>query len=168
MALLLLGAVPAFTCETTPGAHDEPWSVLANLPTWALPVFTGADFAEAYRISYRHNPFLVSGDFNGDGHLDLAVRVEARSSGEGGIFIVHAGDQGSFLLGAGQSFGNGGKDFRWIGSWYTFPQGPVDQNHDSGPPPELLGDAVMVVAPEAASALIYWNGSAYGWYQQGD
>jgi hypothetical protein len=35
-------------------------------------------------------------------------------------------------------------------------------------PPVLRGDALMVVKLEAASAIVYWTGSEYAWYQQGD
>ena len=34
--------------------------------------------------------------------------------------------------------------------------------------PHLRGDALLVGRSEAASALIYWNGKRYVWFQQGD
>jgi hypothetical protein len=34
--------------------------------------------------------------------------------------------------------------------------------------PKLHGNALLVSKSEAASALIYWNGTRYVWLQQGD
>jgi hypothetical protein len=34
--------------------------------------------------------------------------------------------------------------------------------------PRLHGEALLVGKSEAASALIYWNGKRYVWFQQGD
>jgi hypothetical protein len=33
---------------------------------------------------------------------------------------------------------------------------------------KFCGDAILVSKTEAASALIYWDGKRYGWYQQAD
>jgi hypothetical protein len=34
--------------------------------------------------------------------------------------------------------------------------------------PRLHGEALLVGKSEATSALIYWNGKRYVWFQQGD
>jgi hypothetical protein len=44
----------------------------------------------------------------------------------------------------------------------------VQRGADETAPPTLKGDALMVIKTESASALIYWNGRGYSWYQQGD
>ena len=49
-----------------------------------------------------------------------------------------------------------------------FHRGPVGKGADGKAPPKLRGDALMVIKTESASALIYWNGTRYAWYQQGD
>jgi hypothetical protein len=64
--------------------------------------------------------------------------------------------------------GNAGDDFSWMDAWYVFQRGPVRRGADEKAPPKLRGDALMVSKSESASALIYWNGKNYAWYQQGD
>lgn len=44
----------------------------------------------------------------------------------------------------------------------------VGRGADGKAPPKLRGDGLMVIKTESASALIYWNGKRYAWYQQGD
>lgn len=48
------------------------------------------------------------------------------------------------------------------------PRGPVGQGAAGKKPPNLRGDAIMAIKTEAASALIFWDGKRYAWYQQGD
>jgi hypothetical protein len=52
--------------------------------------------------------------------------------------------------------------------WQVYPRGPVEEGVEAGPPPKLRGEALLVEKSESASALIYWNGKRYVWYQQGD
>jgi hypothetical protein len=44
----------------------------------------------------------------------------------------------------------------------------VGRGADQKKPPVLRGDALYVEKTESASAIIYWDGSTYRWYQQGD
>jgi hypothetical protein len=101
------------------------------------------------------NPFLLQGDFDGDHRLDLAVLVTRRDTGARGIAVVHAGAPRAVVLGAGHALGNGGDDFTWMDAWSVQPK-----------PPDR--DALLLEKLESASAIVYWDGAAYRWKQQGD
>jgi hypothetical protein len=111
-------------------------------------------------LSFRMNPFYLSGDFNGDGKIDIAVLVKQRTTGKLGIAIVHGATDKVTMRGAGVAIGNGGDDFEWMGSWRVYSKDSVAREAGAGGVPHLHGDALLVSKSEAASALIYWNGSA--------
>jgi hypothetical protein len=117
-----------------------------------------------YRITARLNPFYLHGDFDGDGRADYAVLI-ARGE-ENGILICRASEGKPIILGAGRPF-NGMRDLNFD-AWMIYPKEPVQRGVGEGSPPTLRGDAVEVVWSEKASALLYWNGSGFQWYQQGD
>ena len=124
---------------------------------------------EAYALSDRLNPFYLQADFNGDGQMDTAVLVQEKATGKQGILIAHIGANEHYVLGAGNATGNGGDDFSWLGAWQVYPQGEVPQSlYLEAAPPTLRGDALLVFKLEASSSIIYWTGTDYDWYQQGD
>jgi hypothetical protein len=84
--------------------------------------------------------------------------VKERSTGKLGIAIVHGTTGKVTILGAGFGVGNGGDDFEWMDSWQVCSK--------TRNVPRLRGDALLVEKSEAASALIYWNGKRYVWFQQ--
>ena len=153
---------------TSAQAEEPSWEQRQSIPRWAVPLLEHPGFSENYPLSTRLNPFLVQGDFNGDGRIDLAILVEQKDTRAAGIAIVHAGAGRPIVTGAGTPLGAGGRDFSWMKAWQVYSKGPVLQGAGPEPPPELRGDALLVKALEAASAVIYWNGSEYRWYQQGD
>jgi hypothetical protein len=63
---------------------------------------------------------------------------------------------------------SGGDDFSWLDHWFTFTKDRVLPGADGSAPPTLRGDALWVEKSESASAVIYWSGSKFSWYQQGD
>jgi hypothetical protein len=140
----------------------------SSIPPGVIEAFRKSGLAEKYMFSTGVNPFYVQGDFNGDGKLDCAILVKQKSSGKLGIAIVHAGVNNVKVLGAGRAFGNGGDDFSWMDAWYVYSKGPVSLGVGEGSPPKLKGDALMLIKTESASSLVYWTGTQYRWYQQGD
>jgi hypothetical protein len=140
--------------------HDIPESVQRAMSNSSL--------AKDYDVSFHMNPFYVSGDFNGDGKIDVAVLVKQRSTGKLGIAIVHGATDKITILGAGIAIGNGGDDFEWMDSWEIYPKNRVGRGTGETSVPHLRGDALLAGKSEAASALIYWNGKRYVWYQHGD
>lgn len=148
------------------GPSDLDYVIGASLPPWAVDSLAKFPKTANYTLSARLNPYYVQGDFDGDGSADMAVLVVEKASGKHGIaFILRRGIE---IVGAGRAIGNGGDDLSWIDAWYVYEKGMVEQGASDDAPPTLKGDAVMAIKTESASGLIYWNGSGFAWYQQGD
>ena len=150
------------------GVDDLPWPVNQNLPSQVYEAFSIYPDTGKYILSAHVNPFYVHGDFDGDGQLDTAILIKEKSSLKIGIAILHSGSKTAFVLGAGNTLGNGGDDFSWMDAWHIYQKGQVSRGADETKPPVLKGDALYVEKTESASALLYWTGEAYAWYQQGD
>jgi hypothetical protein len=144
-------------------AREPTWQELQNLPSWAGSILGEQRFTSTYALSTRINPYFLQGDFNGDGRLDVAVLVERKATAQQGIAILHAGSMNPIVVGAGREIGNGGADFSWLDAWSIEARDTRGKNA-----PALRGDALLVQKLESASGLIYWDGTAYRWRQQGD
>jgi hypothetical protein len=144
-------------------AREPTWPELQNLPSWAGSILSEQRFASTYAITTRINPYFLQGDFNGDGRLDIAVMIEHKPTMQQGIAILHAGPMTPIVVGAGREIGNGGADFSWLDAWSIETRDPRGKSA-----PTLRGDALLVQKLESASGLIYWDGAAYRWRQQGD
>jgi len=145
--------------DVTAHAHDTPEAINRAI--------TNGFLAKEYELSFHMNPFYLRGDFNRDGKADIAVVVKQRSTGKLGIAIINGATDKVTVVGAGNAIGNGGDDFEWMDSWQVYSKGRAIQEAE-GSVPHLRGDALLVGKSEAASALIYWNGKRYAWFQQGD
>jgi len=118
-----------------------------------------------YEISGKINPFYLRGDFDGDSRPDHAVLI--RRNNQQGVMICRVGSAKPIVLGAGTEFSQM-KDLRFD-AWQVHPRGRrVERGVGEGKPPVLLGDAILMEWEESASALVYWNGKRFVWYQQGD
>lgn len=125
-------------------------------PSWAYAQVEGTDIERAYDLRSASNPFMLHGDFDGDGQTDVAAWVERRSDpDEVGVVVVHHSGGVHYVPTAGPN-------------WEVYPRGDIGQGVGEGPPPTLRGDALLFVKPEATSVLRYWDGSAYAEYHQGD
>ena len=148
---------------------DIDFALASSLPRAFWDNLTASKGHEGYALSAWLNPFYLQGDFNGDEQIDFAVLAEEKSTGKRGVLIVHINENRHFIVGAGNVTGNGGDDFTWMDAWQVFPRGIVGQGASlDRAPPTLFGDALLVIKTEAASGLVYWDGNAYQWYQQGD
>ena len=85
----------------TAQAGEPSWEQRQSVPRWAAASLEREAFSAKYVLSTRLNPFLVQGDFNGDGRIDLAVLVEQRETRASGVAIVHAGAEQPLVVGAG-------------------------------------------------------------------
>lgn len=163
-ALLFLTSSAVFAADE----EDIDFVAASSIPPHVMAAFAKFPSSGEYAFSTHINPFYVQGDFNGDGILDTAVSIKHKATRKVGFAIVHGGTTTVRVLGAGRNFGNGGDDFSWLDAWYTYTKGKVGQGAEEGKPPRLIGDAIMVIKTESASALVYWAGNQYRWYQQGD
>lgn len=163
--------VAATALAATPPAYSANW--LWSTPDWAADAFIKAgvglpdDHKASFVVATHVNPFVLFGDFDGDHQTDVAVLIRHLKTSKIGVAVArHSGPVD--ILGAGGAFGNGGDDFRWLDHWYTYTKAPVSRGADDTDPPSLLGDALWVEKTESASAIIYFTGAKYSWYQQGD
>ena len=117
------------------------------------------------RISAKLKPHVLRGDFDGDGTEDYAVAVT--QGGDQGILICRsAGASTPIVLGAGSAF----QEMRNLDftSWSVHSRHRrIARGFEQGRPPVLRGDAILLEW-ESASAIVYWNGKRFSWYQQGD
>ena len=149
------------------GTQDIDYVIAASLPPAVAEALRDNPKTANYKISTRINPYYVQGDFNGDGKVDTALLIEEKASGKAGIAFV-LGKEKIAIVGAGKATGNGGDNFDWMDAWYVYEKGKVQMGADENAPPTLKGDALLAMKAESASSLIYWNGSGFAWYQQGD
>jgi hypothetical protein len=146
MKLVAAVFLQALVCLTVSAADTE-------LPAWAVKVFN-EKLSTRYELVQRPEPSFYVGDFNGDGKSDVALLIKEKTTAKVGIAIVEGNQRKIKILGAGKSFGNGGDDFSWMDAWSIRQSGKVDR--------------LYVAKKEAASAVIYWDGSKYKWQQEGD
>ncbi|HMV00761.1 MAG TPA: hypothetical protein PKD04_06735 [Rhodocyclaceae bacterium] len=158
----------AATGALATGEDDIPFAQLESIPPHVRSALTGQTSLREFSYSNRLNPFIVQGDFDGDGRPDAAILIRRKDNGKTGIAVFHSGSKTIHILGAGRPVGNGGDDFSWMDAWYVYGKGLVERGAQPGSPPRLRGDALMVIKTESASGLIYWSGTGYRWYQQGD
>ena len=141
---------------------------ICEVPKAAKKALTNGSTGKKYDLSSYIDPCYLEGDFNGDGKLDAAVLMKEPSTGKRGIAIVHGTTRKVTILGAGIVVGNGGDDFQWLDCWQVYSKTHVGHLAREATLPHLRGDVLLLEKSEAASALIYWNGQRYVWYQQGD
>lgn len=127
-----------------------------QFPSWAYAQIEGTDIEQRYDLWDESHLFKLDGDFDGDGQTDAAAWVVNRTDpSEIGVVVVHRAGGVHYVPAGGPN-------------WEVYPQGVVEQGVLADPPPQLLGDALLFVKPEASSALWFWDGASYVRYQQGD
>jgi hypothetical protein len=167
--------IPLIQADENPSTTPERTTTAANnsaqrqeIPRWVIDLFSAKALNAQYEFASVLNPLFLTGDFNGDGKVDVAVLVKQRAAGKLGIAIFHGATHKVAFLGAGTPIGNGGDDFAWMDSWQVYSKARAAHAEGETGTPRLRGDAVLLSKMEAASALIYWNGKRYLWLQRGD
>lgn len=151
------------------------WTLEQSLPDWAFEVFRKQAVSQTHILSDYVNPFYFETDFNGDYSLDIAILVEEKNSGLKGILILHGKTNQYFILGAGHTFDNRIDDFSWIDVWRIYRHkkaheltytdtGDIEGSREF----DLPYTGIEIIALEASSGLIYWNGKQYLWAQMSD
>lgn len=162
--LLLLVKLKPISAQSD---QDEQYLLRQNLPIdFSDAITSGLD--SDLELSDFINPFYLLADLNGDAQMDIAVAVKEKKTAKVGLIIYHGGNEDSYRLGAGNTIGNGGDDFGWMNIWNIHPKTTVEPGVGETEDLQLIGEAIYVAKAEAASAVIYWNGSEYMWYHQGD
>ena len=141
---------------------DQTVYKTSSLPNWAGETLRAPAFSDKYDLHYGLNPYYLRGDFDGDGAADVAVLIRQRATQKTGIAFVHSASRRLHIVGAGSGLGNGGDDFSWLGAWR------VESGAALKEVPRFRAEVLFVEKPEAAGALLYWNGKRYQWVQRGD
>ena len=144
-----------FACLAGSGIAAE---VPAAIPACLTQAGTG------YRASQKVAPGYLRGDFDGDGKPDYAVLVTRGR--EQGVVVCRGNAAAPVILGAGYAF-NDMKDLDFSAWRIHARTRRVSPGFEAGKPPVLTGDA-LYLEWEAGSAIVYWNGKRFQWYQQGD
>jgi hypothetical protein len=139
-----------------------------SLPAWVESIWKKGAFQTTYEFCSSLNPFYQRGDFDGDGQLDFATQVRALSTGKVGVAVFHRSGPRVFILGAGQKIKPGLDDLSWMDAWAVFDGRKVERGVGEGAPPKLREDSLLVFRTEAASAIVWFDGKRYQWYQQED
>ena len=128
----------------------------------------GLDY-ELYQITPFLTPVDLGGDFDGDDSHDQAVPIIRKTDGKRGVFMCRALTYGKVLGMSGLMGKHLSADyFDHIDWWSLHPKGEIGQGAGEGPPPQMLGDAITIGKEESSSAIIYWTGTDYTGYWQGD
>jgi hypothetical protein len=149
---------------------NKPIPPRLNLPSWACEIAEDRKLHLRYDINTKINPFYLTGDFDADGKLDVAVRVQEKKSKKIGLVIMH-GDKRLFVLWAGTPFEgrNNDDDLSYSDQWSIIPRGEVLDSHwEEGRKVTLKGDAPLVMKSEASGFALYWDGKRYSTYQLSD
>lgn len=135
------------------GSEDaDPWR---NLPDSAKAEFLKSGLGDRYRPLADVNPFYLRGEFNGDGRMDHAVRVEDVNTRKAGIAFIHGG--GSVVVaGAGNVLGPGLDDLRFHVRWLVQPKGAGNRV-----------EPIYIEKPGCCAGVIYFNGNAYVYKDRG-
>ena len=138
-----------------------------RLPQWFRLIYDKDEsFKSNYEISDYINPFYFEGDFNGDSLIDVAIAIKEKSTEKRGILIVNQSNKEYIIIGAGKTFGHT-DDFDWLDVWTVYRNKFIEDPGTMKKVVELNHHAILVEAFEKFSAIIYWNGAKYVWFQQG-
>ncbi len=142
-----------------------------NIPSEILKAVELRQFANLYSLDGSLNPFYLRGDFDGDGKADYAFRIKSKANHASGIGIWLSSKRKLIILGAGIQFkvsGSAVSNLDFFDTWQVYGKRRVRRGVESGLPPRLTAEAILLGKRESASGLIYWNGKTFVWYQQGD
>jgi hypothetical protein len=140
----------------------------SQLPKWCIDYLNTQFDKGIYKLSDYINPKFLIADFNGDRNDDVAIVISTLDSDKKGILIIHQKVNQHFILGAGINIGNGGDDFKWMDIWKIYNKSELRPGIGETEIISLKSKAILVEKSESASAVIYWTGTEYKWYQQGD
>lgn len=139
----------------------------AQLPVWATQQLDSLARREPIEVNARLNPFVLRGDFDGDGKGDLAVLIRNKDSKKEGIVFLFRQKSAPLIVGAGHALSNGGDDFAWLEVWQVEDKGSLQHSYHEKSI-KLKTDGIVVAREGSASALIYIKGGKAVWQQQGD
>jgi hypothetical protein len=129
----------------------------------------GCGLGPDYDLGAYLAPSSLSGDFDGDGVLDLAAPITRLKDSKRAIAICRAGTHLDILGLAGKiGVHLVAEYFDRIDGWTLTPKGDVGVGGEGGTPPVLVGDEITIGKDDSSSAMIYWDGKGWTSYWGGD
>jgi hypothetical protein len=135
-------------------ASDNFWKLLE-----------GTTLLDNYQLDIcRVNPWYLNGDFDANGYYDYSIILKPRS-GKDEIKLAVIWDSGKVdILERDDKL-----QYPTIDAWHIFSKNEtVLLGAEEGTPPILIGDGIMIYKLESSSSLVYWNGTRFTYYWQGD
>lgn len=144
-----------------------------GLPPWGQERFK--KWADKYAPADYIKPQFFQKDFSGDKKQDLAIVVERKIDKKKGILFLFGQSDKSFVVGAGNTFSDGGDNFDWADHWEVFENKIVHEttfkeNGDVDDVKEVALDkpAIRISEQDGTGAIIYFDGEEFLWIHQGD
>ena len=156
------------------------YSQTETLPAPFSHIFKSKGLDRKYIIASFLNPSYLKADFNGDTTEDVAVLITEKATRNQGILLIHGKTNEQFVFGAGTSFGNGDKDFKWADKWSVYNKKTALETQFDKASGDFIGSkTIKLVRPgiliedyedgaAIAGGIIYWNGKKYIWIHQGE
>ncbi len=171
---LLLLLLCSMSLAQTPAELTENY-IVERLPDWFVldNPLDGIEYSGTYRIDNRLNPLYLEADFNGDGHIDIALPIEHIKYGKVGYMIVHGTTHEVHIIGAGTPIKNNpSESFEYIDIWrvgrsHSYPPG-LEESSGTGPEGELIIETpvIQIEKSEVGGGLIYWDGKQYAYFHR--
>jgi hypothetical protein len=168
ISILLLTLI--FPSLVYPNEHgcsdrDKEFSNRSSAPEKLWVLIKKAGIQEDYTLGICGlNPWYLTGDFNNNGQYDFALLLRQRSK-ENETRLAVIWDTGKVV------FLDRDKKLQYpsIEAWHIYPKcEKVLLGAEEGTPPILEGDGIMIYKLESSSSLVYWNGTRFTYYWQGD
>lgn len=140
---------------------------------WKMDFISDMTLKGKYKIENRMNPLYLEADFNGDGHLDLALPIRDIETGKKGFAIIHGGTEVISILGAGLKIKNAlSEDLDYVDIWkinrLNINEPGLEENSGTGAKGELIlqNPSLKIEKSELGGGLIYWDGQEYAYFHQ--
>ena len=166
--VILVPQAPAQDAVPRPLDCEGTYMEFANqssAPRRLWDVFNQSGIRDEYEPDVcRLNPWYLMGDFNADGRYDFVVMMRSRTEPDVSRLAV-LWDSGAIeWLDIDDQLKYPGPD-----AWSIYPSyKEVHLGAAGGEPPVLIGDGIVTHKLEASSSLVYWNGTRFVYYWQGD
>ena len=165
--LLLTLVLPSLAYSETHGCSDRDteFSNISSAPEKLWFSIKETKIEEDYALGICGlNPWYLMGDFDDNGQYDFALFLR-RLVGENETRLAVLWDSGKVVfLDRDEQL-----QYPTIEAWHIYPQyEKVLLGIEEGTPPSLEGDGIMIYKLETSSSLVYWNGTRFTYYWQGD
>jgi hypothetical protein len=152
-------------CATWRKTEAEP-----RVPAWVRQMARAHGLPDAFDFSDRLEPAFLQADLYGDGKDEVVVPVVRIADGKHGLAVVRKAGGEPRVIGLEGDMGRHLTPayFDRMDWWGIHEPGPAGQGVAEGAPPVLAGEGIVLGMEEKSSVLVYWDGTRFTSYWQGD